>query len=88
MFQIRLFAFKTPRQREMFISFFKRLFQGNMSRYHTSVGLPPVASWGKQVENVDALADLVLAEPLCPLSPVPVDHDAAVRMLTGMLDIK
>ena len=52
--------------------------------FTASVGLPPVTEWNKTYD-VDALADLVLAEPLAPLCPVPVTKEAAVTMLNGML---
>lgn len=40
---------------------------------------------GIHVEDIDALAELVVHEPFAQFTPVPVDHDAAVRMLKEML---
>lgn len=53
--------------------------------FRDGLGMPPVTEAGIHVEDVDALAELVVHEPFAQLTPVPVDHDAAVRMLKEML---
>lgn len=54
-------------------------------KFRNGLGMPPVAVAGIRVEDIDALAELVVHEPFAQLTPVPVDHDAAVRMLKEML---
>lgn len=39
------------------------------------------------VDDLDALAEAVVTEPFAQLTPVPVDHDAAVKLLKEMLEI-
>ncbi len=56
-------------------------------KFRDGLGMPPVTESGICVEDVDALAELVVHEPFAQLTPVPVDHDAAVRMLKEMLSL-
>lgn len=49
--------------------------------------MPPVTEAGIYVEDIDALAELVVHEPFAQLTPVPVNHDSAVRMLKEMLSL-
>lgn len=54
-------------------------------KFRDGLGMPPVTEAGIRVDDIDALAELVVHEPFAQLTPVPVDHDAAVRMLKEML---
>ena len=53
--------------------------------FRDGLGMPPVTEAGIHVEDIDALTELVVHEPFAQFTPVPVDHDAAVRMLKEML---
>lgn len=55
--------------------------------FRDGLGMPPVREAGVVVEDIDALAELVVHEPFAQLTPVPVDHAAAVKLLREMLDL-
>ena len=55
--------------------------------FRDGLGMPPVTEAGIYVEDIDALAELVVHEPFAQLTPVPVNHDSAVRMLKEMLSL-
>lgn len=55
--------------------------------FRDSLGMPSVKELDIHVDDIDALAELVVHEPFAQLTPVPVDHASAVKMLREMLDL-
>lgn len=56
--------------------------------FRDGLGMPSVKDSILKVDNIDVLAELVVNEPFAQLTPVPVDHDAAVRLLKEMLSLE
>ena len=55
--------------------------------FRDSLGMPSVKELDIHVDDIDALAELVVHEPFAQLTPAPVDHASAVKMLREMLDL-